>query len=283
MSWKMRPPHFAAVLLSLYLMAGRADAGLVGLRAWRIYNVLELRANVVAVESEMEYRRRMSGDSRYIAKSSEETLDAVSNEQAQGWLRNGGRTAAPPVGAVAIMEAAIETSIAAGARNASVAVQRATALLNALREGPSSSSAPGALRPFSAASTNRMEYSEEVLPGAFDGTRQGVARAIRADRYRRQMPAAADARAAGGSSDMIRPTPAVPSNAPAEDEPPGQPQEAPSVAGQRQSDVDAEDEEQEAAGSKRKSEASSLDAKLDAIWSNGYAEPWGAGGDESTK
>ena len=97
------------------------------------------------------------------------------------------------------------------------------------------------------------------------------------------MPAAADARAAGGSSDMIRPTPAVPSNAPAEYEPPGQPQEAPSVAGQRQSDVDAEDEEHEGAGSKRKSAASSLDAKLDAIWSNGYAEPWGSGGDESTK
>ena len=154
------------------------------------------RCRAIVMESEMDYRRRKSGDPRYIAKAAEDKLDVVCNEQAQAWLQLGGRTVKPPARAASAMSAAIVTAKTAGARTGSEAMKRATALVAALEAGPSTSAATNGLRPFSPArsgmgsSTLGREYSDFDLPSDFDGTRQGVARALRADRYRRQMTGA---------------------------------------------------------------------------------------------
>jgi hypothetical protein len=220
----------------------------------------------VLMESEMEYRRRMSGDPRYIAKAAEDTLDAASNEQAQRWLRMGGRTVTPPEDAASSVSASIEKALDAGARRNSQAVQRANALREALIAGPSSPAAASGLRPFSNSATSGMqgsilgsERSDDMLPGDFDGTRQGVARALLADRYRRQQKASA--------SQVSNDTPTR------QMERPQPPLAEPSASVDVVEEVVEEDIEDAAADR----DTNSLDAKLDAIWSAGYAEPFGEG------
>ena len=73
------------------------------------------------MESEMDYRRRTSGDPRYKAKAAEDELDVASNAQAQRWLQAGGREAAPPEGSINSLIAAIDAATAAGAALAALA------------------------------------------------------------------------------------------------------------------------------------------------------------------
>ena len=222
----------------------------------------------------------MSGDSTYIAKAAEDKLDAASNEQAQRWLNIGGRSAMPPEDAARAMIATIEEALANGATKNSKAMQRANALRDALIAGPSSPVASNGLRPFSSGSGMEKsilgtERADDMLPGDFDGTRQGVARALRADRWRRQV---ASADAAPPQSTVVEssqppvlssqvqagmPTPptreVTPSQPPLDEE-----ESAP------ERDPEEEEEEDRSGGLDV-----SLDAKLDAIWSAGYAEPSG--------
>ena len=253
-------PRVRAFVVVLCVMPSAVDA----FRGFRAPTQTASRSSGVLMESEMEYRRRMSGE--YIAKAAEDTLDAASNEQAQRWLRMGGRTVTPPEDAASSVSASIEKALDAGARRNSQAVQRANALREALIAGPSSPAAASGLRPFSNSATSGMqgsilgsERSDDMLPGDFDGTRQGVARALLADRYRRQQKASA--------SQVSNDTPTR------QMERPQPPLAEPSASVDVVEEVVEEDIEDAAADRDTKS----LDAKLDAIWSAGYAEPFGEG------
>ena len=58
------------------------------------------RRPVVMRESEMEWRRRTSGDPAYKRKQATEQLDQAVEAQAQRWLRAGGRAVPPPDDAI---------------------------------------------------------------------------------------------------------------------------------------------------------------------------------------
>ena len=121
----------------------------------------------------------MSGDPKYRIKKAVEQLDAVAEVQAQRWLQLGGRTAEPPDDAIELLQCAKDEALTVGVSDDSDCMRRAEALLKALASGPSIAPIPGT--PAASPPPPRTRYA---LPGDFDGTRQGVARALRADRYR---------------------------------------------------------------------------------------------------
>ena len=142
------------------------------------------RAHIAAMVSEIEWRRQQSGDPIYRAKAAEQELDSVTNAQAQRWLQQGGRTAAPPAAATMTLKRALDAALAAGLEPQSAAMQRASALLSALEAGLSSIG--GQPSPFERPMTIEASRPEASAPADFDGTRQGVARAELAARRRLQ-------------------------------------------------------------------------------------------------
>lgn len=135
------------------------------------------RCTSIVMESEMEYRRRMSGDPKYLVKKAETTLAAATDEQAQRWLQLGGRMFPAPENAADILQRARAEAIAAGVPETAAGMQQAAALLKAFEGGPTAEPVPGA-------APARESSDRYAMPGDFDGTRQSVARARRADRFR---------------------------------------------------------------------------------------------------
>lgn len=132
------------------------------------------------MESEMEWRRRQSGEPGYGKKRAADSLDAACNVQAQRWLRAGGRDAAPPLDAATQVTVARDAAVAAGVSSNAPALRRANALIAAL------DSANGAADV--QANAGAMDDSPPPpkgyeLPTDFDGTRRNVARAERAGRW----------------------------------------------------------------------------------------------------
>ena len=261
------------------------------------------RRALVVMESEMEYRRRVSGDKTYLRKQAEKTLDDAVNAEAQRWLQLGGRTVTPPEDSASLIERARADASAAGISDDSESMRRSAALLKALISGPSvAKGVPGArVEQEAAAASNRY-----ALPGDFDGTRQSVARAIRADRYRTSlgwgdyteegapsaMPSASRSLEAMGKLDEgvrgLRNKPAAEAaillgslideakEAGVRDDTPAMKRASALAAVLASGEEDAGEEEQAAA------DTSTLDAKLDAVFSEGYVDPdlfesWGSG------
>ena len=150
--------------------------------------------SAVVMVSEMEWRRRQSGDPASLRKSAEDALDAASDAQAQRWLKLGGDSVAPPESAKEILDAAIETAKASNVGADADAMKRAVALFNAVNGWRMPSTSPGASRVLKKKVTDGFAQStlQQFAGSGFDGTRQGVQRARKLDLQKRQQNGGAE-------------------------------------------------------------------------------------------